>query len=216
MKDKLINVVWKKIQSYSFVIFLALILVAFLIIAQVTKKNDKVPVNKTTQTTQQTNHDNKTDEIFKLPLAEESPEIIRDYYDVDGNLEDQLNSIIQVGNTFYPNNGVHYTADGETEFEVLAALSGTVKRVEQDPLLGYVVEIEHLYGMKTLYASLASVNVAVGDEVDQGDVLGVAGTNNFDPESGVHVHFEVLKDGVNLNPHDVIGTKISDYESENE
>ncbi|NLG81968.1 MAG: M23 family metallopeptidase [Bacilli bacterium] len=216
MKDKLINVVWKKIQSYSFVIFLALILVAFLIIAQVTKKNDKVPVNKTTQTTQQTNHDNKTDEIFKLPLAEESPEIIRDYYDVDGNLEDQLNSIIQVGNTFYPNNGVHYTVDGETEFEVLAALSGTVKRVEQDPLLGYVVEIEHLYGMKTLYASLASVNVAVGDEVDQGDVLGVAGTNNFDPESGVHVHFEVLKDGVNLNPHDVIGTKISDYESENE
>ncbi|NLC94834.1 MAG: peptidoglycan DD-metalloendopeptidase family protein [Bacilli bacterium] len=215
MKDKLVNVIWKKLQQYSFVIFLALILVAFLIIAQVSKKNDKVPVNKTTQTTQPTNHDNRTNEIFKLPLAEESPEIIRDFYDVDASVEDQLKSIIQVGNVFYPNNGVHYTVDGETEFEVLASLSGTVTRVEQDPLLGYVVEVEHLYGMKTLYASLASVNVAVGDRVAQGDVLGVAGTNNFDPESGVHVHFEVLQNGINLNPHDVIGTKISDYNSEN-
>jgi len=215
VKDKLVNVIWKKLQQYSFVIFLALILVAFLIIAQVSKKNDKVPVNKTTQTTQPTNHDNRTNEIFKLPLAEESPEIIRDFYDVDASVEDQLKSIIQVGNVFYPNNGVHYTVDGETEFEVLASLSGTVTRVEQDPLLGYVVEVEHLYGMKTLYASLASVNVAVGDRVAQGDVLGVAGTNNFDPESGVHVHFEVLQNGINLNPHDVIGTKISDYNSEN-
>lgn len=215
MKDKLVNVIWKKLQQYSFVIFLALILVAFLIIAQVSKKNDKVPVNKTTQTTQPTNHDNRTNEIFKLPLAEESPEIIRDFYDVDASVEDQLKSIIQVGNVFYPNNGVHYTVDGETEFEVLASLSGTVTRVEQDPLLGYVVEVEHLYGMKTLYASLASVNVAVGDRVAQGDVLGVAGTNNFDPESGVHVHFEVLQNGINLNPQDVIGTKISDYNSEN-
>ena len=215
MKDKLVNVIWKKLQQYSFVIFLALILVAFLIIAQVSKKNDKVPVNKTTQTTQPTNHDNRTNEIFKLPLAEESPEIIRDFYDVDASVEDQLKSIIQVGNVFYPNNGVHYTVDGETEFEVLASLSGTVTRVEQDPLLGYVVEVEHLYGMKTLYASLASVNVAVGDRVAQGDVLGVAGTNNFDPESGVDVHFEVLQNGINLNPHDVIGTKISDYNSEN-
>lgn len=215
MKDKLVNVIWKKLQQYSFVIFLALILVAFLIIAQVSKKNDKVPVNKTTQTTQPTNHDNRTNEIFKLPLAEESPEIIRDFYDVDASVEDQLKSIIQVGNVFYPNNGVHYTVDGETEFEVLASLSGTVTRVEQDPLLGYVVEVEHLYGMKTLYASLASVNVAVGDRVAQGDVLGVAGTNNFDPESGVHVHFEVLQNGINLNPHDVIGTKISDYNTEN-
>ncbi len=217
VKNKIVDVVFKKFQSYSFIIFLALILVAFFILAQINRKDNKTkPVDKTQQTTEPINQNNNSaeNELFKLPLDVESPRIARNYYDVDASLEDQLNAIIQVDNTFYTNNGVHYTIDGETEFDVLASLSGTVTKVTQDALFGHLVEIEHLYGIKTVYYSLGSVDVAVGDKVKQGDVIGVAGTNNFDEESGIYVHFEVLKGNVNLNPNEMIGTKISDHKNE--
>ncbi len=218
VKNKIVDVVFKKFQSYSFIIFLALILGAFFVLAQLNSKKEEVkPVDtQPTQTTEPTNQNNNPveQEVFQLPIDAEEPQIARNIYDAEASVEDQLASIIQVDNVFFINNGVNYTIDGETEFNVLASLSGNVTQVRQDALVGYIVEIEHINGIKTVYQSLATVNVAVGDEVEQGDVLGTAGSNNYDIESGVHVHFEVLKGNVNLNPNELIGTNISEFTSE--
>ncbi len=217
VKNKIVDVVFKKFQSYSFIIFLVLILVAFFAIAQLNRHKEDVPVDtQQTQTTAPINQDNHVveNEVFALPLNVENPEITRGFYDANATAEEQIAAIIQVDNTFFINNGVDYTIDKETEFNVLASLSGTVTKVRQDVLLGYIVEVESLYGITTVYNSLSNIVIAVGDQVDQGALLGKAGTNNFDPASGIHVHFEVLKNDVNLNPNELIGMQISEFDSE--
>jgi len=214
VKNKIVDF-FKKFQSYSFIIFLALIVVAFFIIVQLNRSGDEdlEPVD-----TQPTNNSGDQidlgDEIFKLPLDVDSPQIARNYYDSNASYEEQIDAIIQVGNSYHINTGINYTIDKETDFEVLASLTGTVTKVSQDALKGYIVEIEHLYGIKTEYSSLQDVNVTIGDEVEQGDVLGIAGSNNYDQDSGIHVNFKVIQGGFKLNPNELIGTKISQFEDE--
>lgn len=67
---------------------------------------------------------------------------------------------------------------------------------------GNMVRIKHTdYKGKTLqtrYAHLSSINVKVGDRVKEGDVIGYTGAsgNAF----GAHLHFEVIYNGVRVNP----------------
>ena len=53
-------------------------------------------------------------------------------------------------------------------FDVVAALTGTVTKVEEDALLGNVIEIDHDNGIVTQYQSVKDMTVKVGDEVEQG------------------------------------------------
>ncbi|MDF2699158.1 MAG: spoIIQ [Haloplasmataceae bacterium] len=221
VKNKLNNV-FKKFQSYSFIIFLALVLGAFFALAQLNK--DK-PVDDPNVTDVGTNTDNDPtdgivkveDEKFIMPIADAlNPELVRNYYDLNASLEEKAAAIIEYDNYFFINQGADYTVDKEADFEVLASLSGTVTKVQQDMTVGWMVEVEHLYGVKTVYNSLADVNVAEGDTVAIGDVLGTSGSNDFDPTSGVHVHFEVVSGNSKLNPEDMIGTGIAQFKPENE
>lgn len=74
---------------------------------------------------------------------------------------------------------------------VVASGSGTVIRAEYGWSGGYgnVVEIDHGNGLKTLYAHLNDILVAVGDYKTKGEPVGFMGeTGNA---TGPHVHFEV-------------------------
>jgi len=82
---------------------------------------------------------------------------------------------------------------------VKATADGTVSNVVHSRKgQGNVVIISHPGGYQTLYAHLGDVKVSKGKKVRCGDVLGMVGMtgNTFAP----HLHYEVLKDGVNLNP----------------
>lgn len=63
---------------------------------------------------------------------------------------------------------------------------------------GCYVIINHADGYQTLYAHLSSYNVEAGDNVGRGQVIGKMGSTGR--SSGTHVHFEVRKNGVLLNP----------------
>lgn len=63
---------------------------------------------------------------------------------------------------------------------------------------GCHVIINHAEGLQTLYAHLSSLNVSVGQSVGRGQVVGRMGCTGRC--SGTHVHFEVRKNGVILNP----------------
>jgi len=67
---------------------------------------------------------------------------------------------------------------------------------------GNRVVIDHGNGYRTLYAHLSRIYVVVGQSVNRGDQIGVMGSTGR--STGTHLHFEVIKNGVHLNPLTVL------------
>ena len=67
---------------------------------------------------------------------------------------------------------------------------------------GNQVTVSHNNGLKTTYSHLASISVSVGDTVQKGDKIGVMGTTG--KSTGIHLHFEVYKNGELENPMDYL------------
>jgi murein DD-endopeptidase MepM/ murein hydrolase activator NlpD len=87
---------------------------------------------------------------------------------------------------------------------ILAADSGTVVGAGWLDGYGYGnrVIIDHGNGYRTLYAHLSKIYVTTGQTVNRGDAIGQMGSTGR--STGVHLHFEVLKNGVHLNPLTVL------------
>lgn len=84
---------------------------------------------------------------------------------------------------------------------VQAAASGTVKATGSgagERSYGNYIELDHGNGYTTLYAHLSSIQVTVGQTVVQGQVIGLSGATGY--ATGPHLHFEVRKNGVKINP----------------
>jgi len=140
---------------------------------------------------------NSTSKIIK-PYTEEYVTIVKNYYDYKSDEESQRNSIIYYENTYLQSTGVSY---GRNEaFDVIAVLDGTVKEVKEDTTLGNVIIIEHENGIISTYQSLTDIAVKQGDKVSQGDVLAKSGTSNISKELNNHLYFELVIDGVTVNP----------------
>ncbi|WP_080832586.1 M23 family metallopeptidase [Cohnella massiliensis] len=136
---------------------------------------------------------NKDEMVVKLP-----------FYDASGSEEQRAAAMVQYNDTFMPHTAVDLGREDNETFEVLAAMSGLVKVAEQNTINGYEVRIEHPNGLVTVYQSLADVKVQAGDEVEQGDVIAMAGQSEIGKDEGVHVHFEVLDNGQSVNPDTLI------------
>ncbi len=81
---------------------------------------------------------------------------------------------------------------------VLAAADGTVSKVEYKRGLGNMVEIEHGYGYRTLYAHLSDFMVSVGDAVAKKQQIATMGSTGA--STGPHLHYEIHKNGVEIDP----------------
>lgn len=70
---------------------------------------------------------------------------------------------------------------------------------------GRLVIIEHPpYGYQSYYAHLSRFEVQKGDLVQKGELVGLMGRSGR--ATGVHLHFEIRKDNVVLNPLDFLPT----------
>lgn len=88
---------------------------------------------------------------------------------------------------------------GNTGDPIYSSKEGTVTVAEyKNNGYGNVIEIDHGNGLVTLYAHLNSISVKPGDFVYPGQVIGGMGTTGR--STGVHLHFEVIQNGVNVNP----------------
>ena len=89
---------------------------------------------------------------------------------------------------------------------VLAACSGTVLAVENDPMMGTTVTIAHDGGYQTTYASLQSrPTVEAGDAVSAGQIIGAVGTTaKAEFGQSPHLHFSVMKDGDVIDPEEFL------------
>ena len=85
---------------------------------------------------------------------------------------------------------------------VIASDSGTVSAIEEDPLWGVTVTIDHGNGIITRYCNLNSgVTVQAGQQISSGEEIGAVGeTADIETSDESHLHFEVLKNGSYVDP----------------
>jgi murein DD-endopeptidase MepM/ murein hydrolase activator NlpD len=83
---------------------------------------------------------------------------------------------------------------------IVAAASGVVTFAGGNSCCSYglYVVINHQNGFETLYAHMASMTVSQGEYVEQGEVIGYVGLTGY--TTGYHLHFEVHRNGVIVNP----------------
>jgi murein DD-endopeptidase MepM/ murein hydrolase activator NlpD len=81
---------------------------------------------------------------------------------------------------------------------VPAANNGKVVYTEYTGIYGNTVCIDHGFGVFTLYSHLSQIDVAPGDMVAKGDIIGKTGTTGW--AGGDHLHYGVFVDHVFVNP----------------
>ena len=86
---------------------------------------------------------------------------------------------------------------------VKASANGTIKSIKNDPRYGLTVVIEHENGFESIYSSLLTAEfVKVGEKIEQGQTIATVGnTARFEIADETHLHFEIKKDGANVDPN---------------
>lgn len=108
--------------------------------------------------------------------------------------------------------GIDLVGENYTISDVAAHSNGVVVAVQTgkvnnqgstgDESYGNFVKINHGNGWETLYAHLQTVNVVVGEKVVKGTLIGTMG--NTGNSYGAHLHFEVIKDNVRVDPYEYL------------
>jgi murein DD-endopeptidase MepM/ murein hydrolase activator NlpD len=81
---------------------------------------------------------------------------------------------------------------------ILAAASGVVREAGVDPVYGHFVRIAHGGGYETLYGHASRVLVAAHQQVHERQPIALSG--NTGASTAPHLHFEIRKDGVPVDP----------------
>lgn len=99
-------------------------------------------------------------------------------------------------NRWRPHKGIDLVADIGTE--IYASANGRVKSARYSDSFGKMVEIDHGFGLVTLYAHMNKQSVRVGEKVKRGQVIGEVGSTGL--SGGPHLHYEVHLNGVEVDP----------------
>lgn len=159
----------------------------------VTKNTTKVEntnKNETTNSTTETKQEEKKELSFQKPVEGEiSREFAKDNLIYSETLQEWVTHM-----------GIDIKADKTTV--VKAAEAGTVKSIKNDPRYGITIVIEHQDGFQTVYANLLTTEFVVeGEKVEKGQSIGTVGnTAIFEIADEAHLHFEILKDSVQVDP----------------
>ena len=94
----------------------------------------------------------------------------------------------------------HYGVDlGAPEgYDVIAPADGVVAKTATGEAYGKNLTIHHDYGIGTFYGHLSEILVSEGDTVSAGQVVARVGSTGW--STGPHLHFELHKDMMILNP----------------
>lgn len=98
--------------------------------------------------------------------------------------------------------GVDYVVSGKGKI-IRAPAKGQVVDNSVDEYLGKVVTIDHGNGFVTRFAHCETIEVSVGDVVERGQTIATVG-NTGKSSTGPHLHYEIRKDGVPVDPKDYL------------
>ena len=68
---------------------------------------------------------------------------------------------------------------------------------------GNFIEVKHPNGLSSVYGHLSRIDVHTGQEVASGERIGLVGSTGY--STGPHLHFEVRRNGDQVNPTKVVG-----------
>ena len=144
------------------------------------------------------------DSILRLIVAEE------DKYNIISDNEDKPLFIL-----FTPAKGIvsekfnidekHFAVDIalKENTPIKSVAEGTVIFSEWTAETGYVIILEHPYGLLSVYKHNASLSKQQGESVEAGEVIASAG-NTGEFSTGFHLHFELWAEGYPLDPEKFI------------
>ncbi len=101
-------------------------------------------------------------------------------------------------NNFVWHRGVDISSPTGTP--VVAPADGVVTYVGRKVDFGNIVTLDHGYGYRTRYGHNSRIIVRPGQQVRRGQVIALVG--NTGKSTGPHLHYEVLRNGVPVNPLD--------------
>ena len=87
---------------------------------------------------------------------------------------------------------------GPTGMQLIATAAGIVTESGKKGGYGLMVEIHHGNGLVTRYAHALALTVRAGDVVSKGQQVAVMGSTGR--STGSHIHYEVLKNGRQVDP----------------
>ena len=105
------------------------------------------------------------------------------------------------GKPKWPHYGIDIAAKKGTKIQ--ASSTGLVTMAEPDLYYtGGTIIMDHGHGISTIYSHLESINVKVGDEVLQGDIIGTVGSTGR--STGPHLDFRINWFQTRLDPMSVL------------
>ncbi|GLB48150.1 peptidase M23 [Neptunitalea sp. Y10] len=143
---------------------------------------------------------NKADSLLRVEVAQE------DRYNFSGAAENTMNFVLfspvtgSISSEFNPKDK-HYAVDivATANAPVKAVADGRVIFAEWTVETGYVMLIEHLNGLISVYKHNKSLTKTQGDFVKTGEVIGTVG-NTGELTTGPHLHFELWNNGYAIDP----------------
>ena len=99
--------------------------------------------------------------------------------------------------------GVDLAADTGTTVKAFAA--GTVDYIGESDVYGQYLQLDHGNGIKSFYAHCSRLCVQQGQPVAAGEKVAESGATG--DVTGPHLHFELKRDGVRINPEYYIETR---------
>ena len=179
-----------------------------------TKRTEKAPLvtskppQITTAPKPQTTAPNVTAELkptIVTPMAPSLPEFMMP---VAGNISESFSiDALVYSNTmedYRTHNGIDINCGiGDA---VMASADGVVTEVYEHPMMGNTIVISHAADSQTVYQNLADdILVSVGDEVNEGDVIGAVGESALiEIAEEPHLHFEMVIGLNRVNPVDYL------------
>ena len=142
------------------------------------------------------------------PYTDTEVKIVKNFYDYLAEAESQENSLIYYEGTYMQSSGVSYSK--ENAFDIVSVLDGTVKEVKEDTTLGNIITIEHENGITSIYQSVGEITIKANDVVTSGQVIAKSATSNISTELGNHLYFELIIDGICVNPENYYDKSIDE------
>jgi murein DD-endopeptidase MepM/ murein hydrolase activator NlpD len=159
---------------------------------------------------------NKLESLFsRLKVQKKSYELLFNKAKLNNNRLKQTPAIIPISNKdltkigsgfgrrlhpilnfIRPHRGIDFHSSVGTP--VYATADGTVVKADYSSTFGNLVQIDHGFGVSTVYAHLSKIIAKPGTKVIRGEEIGLVGNTGL--SAGPHLHYEVHLNGIEVDP----------------